>query len=90
MFRRVNANHYHLANIPFIEKLILFQDYYCGAGIGGDTPGCEGDLKTPTADTKCVKTDAGYTKIDGKSGTSGGADAGAGLTDSNKGVYRKL
>ena len=66
----------------------ITNDFYCGAGIGGDTPSCNIG-KTASAVCDAAIDNGAVVPIDGISGTNGGANAGAGLTDTNKGVYRK-
>ena len=59
-------------------------DYYCGNGIGGDSPGCT----NPTDDTMdCTYGTTPALLPDGTSGTPGGA---VGLTSKTTGVFRKL
>ena len=62
----------------------ITNDYYCGSGIGGDSPGCA----DPTMTTLMPCTDTSATALgpDGKSGTPGGA---VGLTSKTSGVFRK-
>ena len=59
-------------------------DYYCGSGIGGDTPNCE---NTMTPGDPCDSADPIKQVPDGKSGTL--FDMAKGLTDKNTGVFRK-
>ena len=61
----------------------ITNDYYCGSGIGGDSPAC---TLPGTMLMACAGTGTTEIAPDGKSGTLGGA---VGLTSKTTGVFRK-
>lgn len=63
----------------------ITNDYYCGSGIGGDSPSCS--LPGPTVLTDCAGSTTTAIGPDGQSGTPGEA---VGLTSKTTGVFRKL
>ena len=64
-------------------------DYYCGSGIGGDSPACNSPTFAPATPT-LIDCSSAVPAIapDGKSGTL--FDMAAGLTKKNTGVFRKI
>ena len=69
------------------SSISVENDFYCGAGIGGDTPGCANPTDSVVNTLTDCTTYTGSIAPDGKSGTTNAKSPG--LTTSNTGVYRK-